>query len=49
MSREKRRKGHLENLGVSWRIILRWIIKIYDTRALTEFIYLNIGTILGQL
>jgi hypothetical protein len=40
---------HLENPGVDGRIILRWIFREWDVEAVTESIWLRIGTGVGHL
>jgi len=42
-------KNHLEDLGVDMRIILRWIYRKLDVRALTGSSWLRIGTGGGHL
>ena len=37
-------RGHLEDLGVDERIILKWILKKWDGEAWTVLIWLGIGT-----
>jgi len=44
-----REGGHLEDPGVEWRIILKWIFRNWDMRAWTGFIWLRIGTGSGHL
>jgi hypothetical protein len=39
----------LENLGTDERILLRWILKKYEARVYTGFIWLRIGTSGGLL
>ena len=39
-----REGDHLEDPGVDWRIILKWILEKWDEGALTESIWLRIGT-----
>jgi len=39
----------LEDPGVEWRIILKWIFRNWDMRAWTGFIWLRIGTGSGHL
>lgn len=36
-------KTHLEDLGIDANIVLKWIIKKYDRRAYSGFIWLGIG------
>jgi hypothetical protein len=35
------KKSHLEDLGVDWRIILRWIFKKWDGEAWTGLLWLR--------
>jgi hypothetical protein len=35
----------LENTGLDWRIILKWMFRKYDVSSWTGFILLNIGSI----
>jgi len=44
-----RERDHLGDPGVDGRIVLRWIFRKWDMRALTEFILLRIGTDRGHL
>jgi hypothetical protein len=39
-----RERDHLEDPGVDWKIILRWIIRKWDVRVCTRSIWLRIGT-----
>jgi hypothetical protein len=39
----------LKNLGVGWRIILRWIFRAWDGEAWTGLIWVRIGTGGGRL
>jgi hypothetical protein len=39
-----RERDHLENPGVDWRIILRWIFIKWNRGAWTGFIWLRIET-----
>jgi hypothetical protein len=42
-------KGHLEDPGVVWRIILKRIFRKWDVGAWTRLIWLRIGTYGGLL
>ena len=42
--REKER-DHLEDLSLDVRIILKWILKMWDGQAWTGLIWLRIGTV----
>jgi hypothetical protein len=46
-SRGKITRSHFENLSFLWRITLRWIIKLYDGKAWTHFICLEMGQFLS--
>jgi hypothetical protein len=41
--RNLRERDHLGDLGVDWRIILRWIFRKWDVRVLTGSILLRVG------
>jgi hypothetical protein len=45
----KTERGHLDHLGVDGRIILRWIFRKWDVRALTGMMWLRTGTDGGHL
>jgi hypothetical protein len=49
LSGNLRKRGHLEDLGVDGRIILRWIFRKWDVWAWTGSIWLRIGTGGGNL
>jgi len=36
-------KNHLEDPGLDWRIILRWIFRKWDARVWTALMWLKIG------
>jgi hypothetical protein len=38
-----RERGHMENIGVDGRIIIKWILKKWDRGLWTGFIRLRIG------
>jgi hypothetical protein len=38
-----RKRNHLEDLGVDWRIILKWILRKWDVRVWTAFVGLRNG------
>jgi hypothetical protein len=44
-----KKRYHLEDLDVDGRIILKWILKKYDVRIRTGFIWLRIATSRGFL
>jgi len=37
-------RDHLEELGIDWRILLKWIFKQWDGVAWTGLIWLRTGT-----
>ena len=39
----------LTDQGVDWRIILRWIFRMWDVRIWTGLSWLRIGTVGGHL
>jgi hypothetical protein len=39
--------GHLEDLDIGRRIILKWILKKYDARVWSEFNWLRMGSVVG--
>jgi hypothetical protein len=44
-----REKDHLEDLGIYWKIILKWIFNNWDEKAWTGLVWLRIGTGGGHL
>jgi hypothetical protein len=48
-SEYREESAHLGDLGVDWRIILRWILGKQGVRMLTGFIWLSLGSIGGLL
>ena len=44
-----RERGHLEDPGVDWRIILRWIFRKWDVGVRIGSSWLRIGTGGGHL
>jgi hypothetical protein len=42
-------RNHLQNLGTDWRIILKLMLKKYDTMIWTELIWIRIGRTGGLL
>jgi len=44
-----RERDHLEDPGVDWRIILRWIFRKWDVEAWARSSWLRIGTDGGHL
>jgi hypothetical protein len=36
--------NHFEDLGLHWRIILKWIFKMWDGEAWNGFLWLREGT-----
>jgi len=44
-----RERGHLEDPGVDWKIIARWIFRKWVGFAWTGFIRLRKGTVGGHL
>ena len=44
-----RERDHLEDPGIDWRMILRWILRKWYVRAWTGLIWLSIGTGGGHL
>jgi len=47
MSRGKISKSQFENISFLWRRTLRWIIKMYDRKEWTEFVFLDWGQFSG--
>jgi hypothetical protein len=44
-----RERGHLEDISVDWRIILKRIVKTWDEETWAELIWLLIETVSGRL
>jgi len=44
-----RERDYLEDTGIDWRIILRWIFRKMDVRAWIGLMWLTIGTGGGHL
>jgi len=44
-----RKRDHLEDPDVDWRIKLRWIFRKWDVGAWTGLIWLRIETVMGLL
>jgi len=44
-----RERNHLEDTGVDWWILLKWIFRKWDGEARTGLIWLSIGTGGGHL
>jgi hypothetical protein len=42
-------RDHLENLGVDWKIIFKWVLWKYDVKVWNGFIWLRIGISFGLL
>jgi hypothetical protein len=38
-------RDHLENVGVYWRIILKWMFKKWNGESWTVLIWLRMGTV----
>jgi hypothetical protein len=49
VGKPERERDHLEEPGVDWRIILKWIFRKWDVRAWTSSIWPKIGRGVGHL
>jgi hypothetical protein len=47
--RKLRERDHLKDVGVDWRIILKWILEKWDGEARTGSVWLGMGAGAGIL